>query len=87
VLRITAIDEGASGIRLKLEGRIAGRWVPELESECRRYLGVRPLSLDLADVSTVDGPGATLLKTLAAGKVPLMNCSPFVAEQLEDLGC
>jgi ABC-type transporter Mla MlaB component len=68
---------------LLLEGRVAERWVPELERAAATCLEKSPsLELDLSGVSYVDAAGAKLLARLAARNVALRGHSAFVAELL-----
>ena len=87
MLRITVIDFGDDSLKkLKLEGRIAGTAVIELQRLCDELLTrdqLSRLSLDFADVSFVDGPGINLLRTLGRRDVAVTNCSPFLAELLK----
>jgi anti-anti-sigma regulatory factor len=58
--------------------------VDELSRSCERILGIGgTLSVDLSEVSFVDRDGVELLQRLRARDVALVNCSPFVAEQLK----
>src|ERR1035441_8853259 len=63
MLRITVDDRG-SGIHLKLEGRLTGVWVTELERCWRPYSGGFPrrrLVVDLSSTDFVDLAGKYLL--------------------------
>jgi hypothetical protein len=63
VLRIT-IDDEANPVRLKLEGRIVGPWVAELDRTWQLLgpsLGERKLRVDLCDVSYIDREGRRIL--------------------------
>jgi len=63
MLRITEHDT-PEGLRLKLEGRLAGPWVGELEAAWRAALSRRagrPLAVDLTGVDGVDDAGRYLL--------------------------
>ena len=85
MLRITVVESSSEAIRLRVEGRVTGRWVEELRRSCDLHAlsdGI-PLILDLADVSFVDSAGVELLKELRARCVTLLSPSPFVAEQLK----
>jgi len=86
MLRITVLESSSEAVRLRVEGRVTGRWVDELRISCDAHAlsdGVR-LTLDLADVSFVDTAGIELLKELRTRCVtPLLSPSPFVAEQLK----
>jgi anti-anti-sigma regulatory factor len=81
MLKITVADKDETSVTLKLEGRIAGRWVDELRKECDlcRDKG-KQLILDLSGVSFVDDAGIKVLKTLAGRQVTLTNCSLFLSE-------
>lgn len=84
MLRITIDDGTQSGRTVRLEGRLVGPWVGELESLCLELLadGRAAPALDLGDVLFVDGEGLRLLSELSARGVHLSRCPPLVAEQL-----
>jgi ABC-type transporter Mla MlaB component len=68
---------------LKLEGRLVGPWVAELKNTCEQHLAAkRSINLDFADVTFADRSGLTLLLRLRAQGVMLVNCSPFLEEEL-----
>lgn len=83
VLKIVTIGPEADGAVLQLEGQIIGPWVDELQRTCDRLLAARPITLDLTHVSFVERRGVELLRALGTRGVPLLHCSPFVAEQLK----
>jgi hypothetical protein len=63
VLRITINDE-ANPVRMKLEGRIVGPWVAELDRTWQSLgpsLGERKLCVDLCAVSYIDHEGRRVL--------------------------
>ncbi len=63
MLRITINDE-ANPVRLKLEGRVAGPWVAELDRTWQSLgpsLGERKLCVDLCSVSYIDREGRRVL--------------------------
>ena len=74
MLRITVEDE-PQRVTLRLEGRLAGAWVKELEDAWRevdvRRRG-RPLSLDVSAVDHVDQAGEYLLALVARRGVRLI---------------
>jgi anti-anti-sigma regulatory factor len=84
MLRITQIGGNGQGTLIRLEGQVAGAWVPELERLCEQALaeGSR-LTLDLSQVSFLDVQGVSLIRELAARQAQIQNCSPFVAELLK----
>ena len=66
VLRIT-VDENPKQITLKLEGRIAGPWVAELDrlwEETAPVLNQRKLSLDLRATTYADADGIRVLQAI-----------------------
>ena len=83
VLKIVMTEPTTLGAVLHLEGQIIGPWVDELERTCDALLAERPITLDLRDVSFVERRGVHLLRELGTRGVPLLHCSPFVAEQLK----
>jgi len=87
MLRITVVESSTDTVRLRVEGRVTGRWVEELRRSCEvqaRSDGIR-LFLDLAEVSFVDAGGIELLKELRSRCVTLLSLSPLVTEQLKDV--
>lgn len=73
-------------VSLKLEGRLIGPWVEELRETCDAHLKIsRRLKLDFAGVSYADRAGVSLLMKLRASGVEMVNCSPFLAEELKAL--
>jgi ABC-type transporter Mla MlaB component len=72
---------------LKLEGRLIGPWVSQLRETCEdRLTEAQQVQLDLTDLAYADRSGVTLLMTLRARGVELVNCSPFLAEELKANG-
>jgi anti-anti-sigma regulatory factor len=69
---------------LKLEGRLIGPWVSQLRETCEIHLAQEQrLKLDFADVTYADRSGVLLLLNLRANGVELVNCSPFLVEELK----
>jgi hypothetical protein len=86
MLRIASADRPGSGATLRLEGRVMGPWVDELRRACQGALvSGSPLSLDLHEVAFVDREGLELLRSLVDVGVAVVNCPPFVHEQLRAL--
>lgn len=64
---------------LKLEGRIAGAWVQELQSAAERWLARGfAVSLDLSGVTFADTGGVSLLRDLRLRAVDVRGASAFV---------
>ena len=77
-------SEGSDLTRtLKLEGKLLGPWIGELESACGESL-VAPerICLDLCDLTFVDAAGARFLASLIRDGARVVACSGFVAEML-----
>jgi hypothetical protein len=84
MLKISETESSGHAITLKLEGRIVGPWVEELSRVCETLMiDGRQLNLDLADVALADLHGVRVLSTLKSKAVTIVNCSPFVEEQLK----
>jgi len=84
MLRISEMDNGNGHVVLKLEGRLIGPWVGELQSASERILdNGKPLKLDLAEVSFVDREGVRLLREFGRRQIALERCSPFIMEELK----
>ena len=84
-MKITVVESSRYGVRLRVEGRLTGRWVEELRRTCDLHAlsdGIH-LTLDLADVSFADAAGIQLLKELRMRSVTLLSPSSLVAEQLK----
>jgi anti-anti-sigma regulatory factor len=66
MLKIT-IDNTMNAATLKLEGRLAGPWVEELERSwhaVRDDSGDKPVMVDLCEVTFVDAEGRRLLSSM-----------------------
>ena len=77
-------SEGSDLTRtLKLEGKLLGPWIGELESACRTT-PVSPdrVRLDLHGLTFVDAEGARFLDSLIRDGVRVIAGSGFVAELL-----
>jgi hypothetical protein len=82
MLRITPVHDA-----LRLEGKLLGPWVAELARACAEQPAPDGrLSLDLAAVTFVDGPGVELLRDLLRRGIRLGPCSGLVAELLHGEG-
>lgn len=87
MLRISQAAGHDSPPTLRVEGKLHGPWVAELARACAELSGsLEGLSLDLAAVTFVDGPGVELLRGLLARGVTLSACSGLVAELLHGEG-
>ena len=82
MLRIS-LEEGPRQITIRLEGRLAGIWVKELEDAWRELESKRndrALSLDLSAVEHVDQAGEYLLALMARRGVQLIASGIVMSE-------
>lgn len=85
MLRITTTRSAGRSVTLRLEGRVAGRWIKELElAFVDAQAGGAAVTLDLAGVSFIESGGIEMLQGL--GAVRLENPSPFILELLKGGG-
>ncbi len=85
MLRIASAGTDGPGRVLRVEGRVVGPWVEELQRCCEAALAAGPtLTLDLAGVSFADRPGVALLRSLGDRGITLVNCSAFLTELLKE---
>jgi hypothetical protein len=83
MLRITRSEGSDLTHTLKLQGKLLGPWIGELESACG--MGRVPadrVHLDLSDLTFVDAAGARFLEVLIRDGARVVACSVFVAELL-----
>jgi anti-anti-sigma regulatory factor len=84
VLKISRLKSLKHAVVLRLEGRVVGPWVTELQKACAEArTESRPLRLHLADVEFMDASGVALLSQLCSQGVDFLECPPFAAEQLK----
>lgn len=79
-------DELGDGLRLKLEGRLAGAWVSELEQCWHTASAVHPdrnISVDLSGLTCVDQAGQYLLRLMRRDGVNFVGAGLAVREFLE----
>jgi hypothetical protein len=87
VLKIT-VESGATGTRLRLEGKVAGPWVPELERiwhESAAMRGIDHITVDMSEVTFVDAEGRELLARLCRGGATLQASGCMMKGLVEDL--
>ena len=87
MLMITRSDGSDLTSTLKLEGKLLGPWIGELESAYGRFM-VHPdrICLDLSGLTFVDAEGVLVLKRLIRDGTCVVACSAFVAEMLKHEG-
>jgi anti-anti-sigma regulatory factor len=86
LIMVRISESGSSdGIQaIRLEGRVVGPCVAEVQTYCQRILSQGlTLTIDMAEVSFLDRKGVGLFRELIAQEVRLLNCSPFLNELLK----
>ncbi|MBI1898041.1 MAG: hypothetical protein HYS04_16140 [Acidobacteria bacterium] len=81
MLRITTI-ESDDHLRIKLEGRLSGAWVAELDrvrAGNRSLLRNRRIVLDVQHLTGVDAAGRRLLAAMQEEGAAIENASPLAA--------
>jgi anti-anti-sigma regulatory factor len=84
MLRITSIIEEHSTV-LKLEGKLAGSWVDELEQAWRsieQTAGDQALVVDLNEVTFIDLAGALLLRRMHTAGTVFRAEGPYISHEL-----
>jgi anti-anti-sigma regulatory factor len=87
MLRITEIFEKGGIITLRLDGKVIGVWVSELEKLCLLYRDERnkTVVLDFSGVTFISKEGVGMLENIKDERVKITNCSPFIVELLGNL--
>ena len=84
MFKVTCVAEDQDSVTLKVEGRIVGPWVGELQKECDQCLAKRgKLILDITGVTFVDDEGIKVLKSKLGDTVQLTGPSLFISELLK----
>lgn len=92
MLRIAEETAADGSTIFRLDGRIVSQWVEVLRTSCEQVFQDEMLNngtdknqlvLDLTGVSFADYEGVRLLQQLEQRKVTLINCSPFLQEQIK----
>jgi anti-anti-sigma regulatory factor len=84
MLRITSLAVPESATVLKLEGKLLGPWIGELNIACRKAdLENQPVILDLSSLSFVDSQGITALHELRSRGYQFEGCSALVIRLLQ----
>lgn len=84
MLRIVEENATNSSMTLRLDGRLVSQWVELVRSTCEEaFHNDGRLILDLTGLSFADHEGVQLLQQLEQRQVTIINCSPFLREQLK----
>jgi ABC-type transporter Mla MlaB component len=84
LLKITVQKDSGPAI-LKLEGKLAGPWVEELENIWRARNATEDILVDLIDVSFVDASGKDLLAQMYQGGADFVTDSPLMKHIIKEV--
>ena len=87
VLKIT-LHDSSHELRFKLEGRLSGPWVRELQQCWQTAASTvrdRRTVLDLGEVDFVDPEGQSLLAEMHRGGVRLLATTPLIESLVEEV--
>lgn len=86
MLRISEVSLSNEAAMLRLEGEMIGHNVLEARLAIEKFLavGIR-MTLDVAELLFADRDGIAFLRELVGHRVELINCSPFLSEQLKEV--
>jgi anti-anti-sigma regulatory factor len=86
MLRLTA-DQSKEFIKLKLEGKLTGVWIKEVEDAWQRTRreGQSHVVVDLCDVTFIDVHGKQLLKRMRRAGVEFRCCGPDISATVEEI--
>jgi anti-anti-sigma factor len=87
MLRITEISEDDKTVTLRLDGKVTGTRVSELEELCLHYRDEKnkTIVLDFEGVSFMDSNGVKMLEKIKDERVKITSCSPFIRSLLHNL--
>jgi len=87
MLRITEVSKDDKAITLRLEGKLVGTWIPELERICLYHRDEKNKSvvLDFSGVTFVEKRGVRMLESIQDERVKIINCPPFIQSLLSNL--
>lgn len=79
MLRITKLSDDGHTVHLKVEGRVTGDWVSELDQICGSCLSQKKtVILDFSDVTFIDRRGIKVLRGVLGEKVRIIKPSLLV---------
>ena len=80
MIRITETYEDNKMVILKIEGKIVGPCIWDLERLCSDYIykKEKEVVLDLEGVTFIDNKGLHMLGGFKDNEIKVVNCSPFI---------
>lgn len=83
MLRITKMSDNDHLVYLKVEGRVVGDWVDELDRACGSCLSQKKkVILDVSDVTYIDRRGVDVLKGLLTERVAAVRGASLLVQTL-----
>ena len=83
MLRITRVENGPTGLMLKVEGKIMSEWVRVLHDECQKGSARSTnVVLDLSGVSYADREGVEMLRAVLGPHVRIVAAPLFITALL-----
>ena len=86
MLKITEISEDDKAVTLRLEGKLIGMWIPELERIClyHRDEKSKTVVLDFSGVTFIDKKGVKMLESIKDERIKIVNCPPLILSLLSE---
>ncbi len=79
MLRITTMTDDGQTVHLKVEGRVVGDWVPELDQLCGACLSQKKqIVLDFSEVTYIDRRGIEVLKGVLGDRVKITGAGLLI---------
>ncbi len=79
MFRITPMSDDGQTVHLKVEGRVVGDWVPELDQVCGSCLfQKKKVVLDFTEVTFMDRRGLNALRRLLGERVQITGASLII---------
>ncbi len=88
MLRITETSEDEKTVTLRLDGKVVGTWVSDLEKQCLHYRDEKnkTVILDFSDVTFINSNGVRMLEKIKDERIKIINDSSlFIRSLLHDL--
>ncbi|REJ75984.1 MAG: hypothetical protein DWQ47_10160 [Acidobacteria bacterium] len=84
MLRITETERNEQSVTYLIEGKVDPSGLTEIDNVCKQANGIEltPI-LDLSMLSFVERAAVDGFRALSKHRVLMINCSPFLAEQLK----
>jgi anti-anti-sigma regulatory factor len=86
MLRITEVSKDDKVITLRLEGKLVGPWIPDLERIClyHRDEKNKTVVLDFSGVTFIENKGVRMLESIKDDRIKIVNCSQFILSLLSN---